>query len=368
MSKPEIDRQAQYFVTEACNLACDGCPYPEQQGRRQQEIEPSDWKRITDFLYNSGVRLFCVIGGEPASYKGLPQVLSDIATYPDALVLLSTSGLHMFHDNELRRSISQALTENGIAISFDSIPDFGRYTVADSRTLKAQQGLEFMNLMQREFPDQFIYVANVMVTPKNLSSVLQIQRFLEERAIYTNLCTQQGRCFGEKGAMFDAGFMPQLKEVGAEMIRRKIGGGLVANSAAFLSQLPGVIGMEEYRCWEEPEGNPVIDVGPDGVIRYCSWIGQKLEGGPPGLPAELLIRGEVDWGEFQRRSRETTARLCGGCSWSRRDRTSGMVQFNEQIREGTNLPDFDPRDPKLQNFWVKAQGEMRNTPWRRILV
>lgn len=368
MSRTEIDRQAQYFVTETCNLACDGCPYPEQQGRRQQEIEPNDWKRITKFLYGKGVRLFCVIGGEPASYEGLSQVITDIAAYPDALVLLSTSGLHMLHDDELRKSVSQALTENGIAISFDSIPDSSRYTVADSRALKAQQGLDFMRSIQMEFPDQFIYVANVMVTPKNLSSVLEIQRFLMKRGIFTNLCTQQGKCFGEKEAVFDDSFMPQLKEVGVEMIRRKIGGGLVVNSVAFLSQLSGVIGREDYHCWEESEGNPVIDVGPDGMIRYCSWIGQNLQGGPPGLPAELLIRGEVSWNEFQHRSKEATAKLCGGCSWSRRDRTPGMVEFNEQIREGRNLPDFDPGDPNLQNFWVKAQRELRNLPWRRSLV
>jgi organic radical activating enzyme len=58
-----IGKQAQIFVTETCNYNCDGCPYPKLSQERQadlhnQELNPVQWKTITDYLYTEGIRLF----------------------------------------------------------------------------------------------------------------------------------------------------------------------------------------------------------------------------------------------------------------------------------------------------------------------
>ena len=195
-----------------------------------------------------------------------------------------------------------------------------------------------------------------MVTPDNLSQVPKIQTYLEERGIYTNLCTQQGKCFGKSKAIFDLTHVPELNSVGAKMIKRKINSKLVVNSVSYLSQLPKVIGAEDYHCWEEAQGNPVIDVGPDGKLRYCNWIDQERNDGPPGEPVENLINGSVSWDEFWSQSKSNTQKLCSGCSWSRRDRgLTPMVEFNSDILKMANQSTFNPKDPKLQNIWAQAQ-------------
>jgi MoaA/NifB/PqqE/SkfB family radical SAM enzyme len=210
--------------------------------------------------------------------------------------------------------------------------------------------------MQKEFPNQLTYVANVMVNPENLSQVLEIQTYLENRGIYTNLCTQQGKCFGKSEAVFDSTYIPQLRSVGLEMITRKIGGRLVVNSVSYLSQLPNIIGSEDYHCWEEPQGNSVLDIGPDGKVRYCNWINQGQNNTPPGEPIQKLIDKSILWSDFWDRSKTKTSMFCRGCSWSRRDRgVTSMVEFNPDIIVDTNLPNFNPNDINLQNIWVQAQ-------------
>lgn len=364
---PLAKKQVQIFPTETCNLECSGCPYPNQSKEKKlslhrSEIEPANWKLITDYLYKEGNRLFCVMGGEPASYGGIDQVISNITSQQDAFVLLSTSGIHLLHHEKLRKSIGQALAQpfnryfkNGIAISFDSIPVDAKVEKS-SRDFKAKQGLDFVLTMQNEFPNQLTYVANVMVNPENLSQVLEIQSYLEKRGINTNLCTQQGKCFGKSSAIFKSDDYVQLKQIGVEMISRKINGRMVVNSVSYLSQIPKIIGLEDYHCWDEPDGNPVLDIGPDGKVRYCNWINQGQDQTPPGESIQKLIDKSILWGDFWSRSKIVTSDLCGGCSWSRRDRGAApMVEFNPDILKDTSLPDFDPEDPKLQNIWVQAQ-------------
>lgn len=281
-TRPLAGKQVQEFVTETCNLKCKYCPYPDQTPEQKKllkshELSVLQWREINNKLYLDGGRMFCIIGGEPASYAGVAQVISDITVHNDAFVLLSTSGIHLLHNDKLRKSVGEALAQpygrqfkNGIAISCDVIPPSGKLTVEDSRALKAQQGIDFVRKMQQEFPGLITYVANVMVTPENLTIIPTMQDLLENLGIYINLCTKQGKCFGEKEAIFNQDHLQVLNQLGVEMIKRKMDGKLVVNSAAYFSQFPGVIGMEDYHCWEQKYGHPVIDIGPDGKFRYCN--------------------------------------------------------------------------------------------------
>ncbi|MBI5465483.1 radical SAM protein [Candidatus Gottesmanbacteria bacterium] len=368
IESPLRDKQAQIFPTETCNFKCSGCPYPKmpwetKKALKEQEITPAQWKVITEYLYNQGIRLFCVMGGEPTSYGGIDQVVENITIYPDAFVLLSTSGIHLLKDESLRKKVGRALTQpkgrkfkNGVAVSFDMIPSEHPH---DSREFKASKGLELSRVLQKEYGDQIAYVANVMVAPENLSDIFKIQDFLRDNGIFTNLCTIQRLCFGEPGA-FNESHVPGLEDVGAEMIRRKLNGRQVVNSVNYLSQLPTILAFERYKCWEESRGSPVIDVAPSGSFRYCNWIGQSQPGGPPSMDSRGLIEEKIFWDEFWIASRETTKMLCRGCSWSRRDRgITPMIEFNEKIIEKAGLWPFNPLALECQNLWVQAQLSVR---------
>ena len=360
-------RQVQLFIADTCDLKCDGCPYPQQSPEikkaiKDKELNLTRWYKIIDYFYNNNIRLFCIIGGEPVSYIGIEQIIANITKYPDTFVLLSTSGIHLLHNNKLRKAVGNVLTQtvnrqfkNSVVVSYDVLTSGEKLSVKNSRALKAQQGFDFIRVMKQEYKDKITYIANVMVTPFNLDSIPEMQEFLEKEGIYTNLCTQQGKCFGAKKSIFNKKHIKMLKKVGVEMIKRKINKRLVVNSVAYLSQLSGIIGMEKYHCWEEPYGNPVIDVGSDGTLRFCNWIGQNQKKGVPGISLKQLIDKKMSWAEYWRLSKRTTQKLCTGCSWSRRDRTENMVSFNPDIFTNSELPNINPQDTRLQNIWVEAQ-------------
>ena len=366
-SRPVAEEQVQIFPTETCDFNCEGCPYPKKSREKRLElfdgeIGPGEWEEIIDYLYSMGNRLFCIMGGEPASYRrGIETVIKDLTSHPDVFVLLSTSGIYLLRNHALREAVGETLSQpanrefkNGIAISFDAIPS--EVEPSNSRKFKAEQGLDLVRVMKEEYGDKIIYIANVMITPDNLPLISDIQTFLQKEEVYTNLCTIQEKCFGKSTAVFNISHLRGLSRVGVEMIRKKIEGKLVANSVSYLSQLPGIVGKEDYRCWEEPNGSPIIDVGPDGKFRYCNWIGQDRLGGPPGVNWQDLRDGITSWDEFWVRSKETTTMLCNGCSWSRRDRgIKPMVGFNPNTLKESNLLPFDPQDLRLQNIWVQAQ-------------
>lgn len=362
---PLLGKQVQIFITDTCNLNCDGCPYPfipkkKYTALRQQELNPCEWKKTTDYLYQQGIRLFCLIGGEPASYSRLDKVIQNITYYSDALVLLSTSGIHALHNLILRKRLAQVLVrtrsnkfKNGIAISFDIIPSSSG--PKNSRELKAKQGLDFVKCLQDEYGDKIIYTANVMVNSGNINSVLNIQTFLEERGIFTNICTQQMKCFNHT-PVFNKTHLPQLTKVALEMIKRKIKGGIVVNSVIYLSQLPGIIGWEKYQCWKEPQGSPVLDFAPNGNLRFCNWIGQDGPDGTPSVDISQQIKGNLILSsKIWKQSKKITKQLCGGCSWSRRDRNiEPIAKFNHEVFNNEFFQ-LDPTLPKLQNIWVQAQ-------------
>lgn len=359
-------KQVQLFVTDLCDLSCSGCPYPKIRREKRaellsQQISPDKWRPITDYLYEQGSREFCIIGGEPGSYKGVDQLITGITHHSDALVLFSTSGIHLLKD-ELRTRVGTALASdsnrrirNGYIISFDALPK-GR--TSGSREAKAQAGLKSVKLLQQEFGDKITYAANVMLHPGNLDEVLKIQEFLEREGVYTNLCTQQTACFGEK-SVFDESHKNQLIEISLEMIRRKIQGGMVVNSVAYLSQLAYRAVKQSYHCWEEPNGSPILDIGPNGAVRFCNWIGNNDPEGPPGINIRRMMSGEISWPEFCGQSKQTTQERCSGCSWSRRDRSEDMFSPNQQILGRREFQQVNPYAPESQNIWAQAQSLCR---------
>lgn len=353
-------KQVQIFITDTCNLACDGCPYPlipkaKQTILKKLELNPNTWKKITDYLYQQGIRFFCLIGGEPASYSGIDEVIKNITDYHDAFVLLSTSGIHPLHDKILRKKIGEALSRprsnkfnNGIAISFDAIP--ASSGPKNSRQLKAQQGLDFIKLISKEFGNKITYTANIMLNPANLSQVLSIQSFLEEKGIFTNICTQQMKCF-KAITVFNQTHLPKLTIIAQELVKRKTNQKKIVNSVSYLSQLPSIVGLEKYQCWQEPQGSPVLDFAPNGKLRYCNWIG---EDGPANTPSvditNAIEKNKSIAPKIWAQSKKITSQLCQGCSWSRRDRNMPpMVEFNHKLKK------LDPTLPELQNIWVQAQ-------------
>ena len=85
-----------FEATLRCNSACGYCDLPLNQGR--YEMSRAEISRVFSHLYEEGLRIVFVQGGEPLLRKDLPDILDDLSSIGFTISLITngtklTSGL-----------------------------------------------------------------------------------------------------------------------------------------------------------------------------------------------------------------------------------------------------------------------------------
>lgn len=62
-------------ITQRCNLRCSHCRWEKKDG---DELTAADWKRVIDSLYDDGVTVITVEGGEPTLHPDLHDIIEYI--------------------------------------------------------------------------------------------------------------------------------------------------------------------------------------------------------------------------------------------------------------------------------------------------
>ena len=131
-----------FEVTLRCNSACGYCDLPLNQGR--YEMSRTEIFRVFSHLYDEGLRVVFLQGGEPFLRKDLPDILEDLSSLGFAISLI-TNG------TKLTSSIMARLARHPIhlSVSLDTL-DRQRYRTirgADQLPL-VLKGIELL----REYP------------------------------------------------------------------------------------------------------------------------------------------------------------------------------------------------------------------------
>lgn len=79
-------------LTRRCNLDCGYCPWHTAATNFDGELSTEEWINIIDRLYESGVRIFVLEGGEPTLRRDLSSLLDYIHGL-DAYSILATNGV-----------------------------------------------------------------------------------------------------------------------------------------------------------------------------------------------------------------------------------------------------------------------------------
>jgi len=88
-------RIAYLLVTGRCNLSCDGCYATlEHWGRhtKRGELTLEQYRRLVCQLWDIGVRLFDISGGEPMLRQDLVEICAAIRALPDTRIWLVSNG------------------------------------------------------------------------------------------------------------------------------------------------------------------------------------------------------------------------------------------------------------------------------------
>ena len=97
-----------FEVTLRCNSSCGYCNLPLNQGR--YEMSRAEIARVFSHLYDEGIRIVFVQGGEPLLRKDLPDILEDLASI-GFLICLITNG------TKLSRAFVDRISRHPISIS-----------------------------------------------------------------------------------------------------------------------------------------------------------------------------------------------------------------------------------------------------------
>jgi len=160
-----------FEVTLRCNSACGYCDLPLNQGR--YEMSRAEISHVFSHLYEEGLRIVFVQGGEPLLRKDLPDILDDLSSIGFTISLITngtklTSGL-------LARLARHPIS---ISISLDTL-DRQRYRIirgADQLPL-VLKGIALLD----EYPHSKYLTC--IVSEVNRDDVLDVMRFARNHAM-----------------------------------------------------------------------------------------------------------------------------------------------------------------------------------------
>lgn len=78
-----------------CNLNCKMCysgAYCDPNRAKLEDLTLETYKEIIKKLYNHGVRVFDISGGEPLLRSDLFEIIKEIKSYDDTTIYLVTNG------------------------------------------------------------------------------------------------------------------------------------------------------------------------------------------------------------------------------------------------------------------------------------
>lgn len=116
-----IGKKAFIYPTMRCNLKCSFCytSSPIKQQIDFDELTIREYEKLIKDLYNNGVRVFDMSGGEPLFREDLMEICTIINSYDDTRIYITSNGTQI----ERKRIMMPELLEkiDRINISLDSI-------------------------------------------------------------------------------------------------------------------------------------------------------------------------------------------------------------------------------------------------------
>ncbi len=299
---------AHYGVTHRCNMRCRMCVV-WREGNRATELTTSQVGHLAENLHRAGVLNVALGGGEPFVREDLPDLVHAFAKRGIETRLL-TNGIGV-REERIRQVVKAGLSH--VSISLDSLdPKVEREIYNDVDVW--HDIIASMRRFRAWLPRTAVPVMNVCVSRVNLGELPALVDFAAQEGFYCSfvpisLSPSEAESDGFAAVAPDLAVPPgeatRVREVYAELIRRKRDGAPIANSTRFLQDSAEhlVSGISPWTC---DAGTLYVSVSPEGDISICHHFAPVARFDTPDL-AGLLRSPEVA-GEARRQRQN-----CPGC-------------------------------------------------------
>jgi cyclic pyranopterin phosphate synthase len=288
---------------------CGYCKLTERQFERELTVD--EWKKAISLLESIGIKTIKLMGGEPTVLEGLEEILKYIGEYTKIkYALLSNS---MISDARLDSLVSAGL--QGYFASVDSIKNID---ICGDQERKAIAGFQVLKKLKSRGVK--LLGANVVITSKNLHSILETVTILSNEGIWINLCpvihdnriksqrNWEYRKVIDNDVLLKSEDIPELNNLMIELLQHKKQGLRLAVPDNYL------INMSKYGvdCSWQCEHFSQLRIDADGALMLCNDIRGNVSEkyNINTLTVETYQEFQLNWLEERRTIN------CSGCYWS----------------------------------------------------
>jgi len=335
--KPEILLNAQVlessvYLTRKCNLKCQYCKIVKTE--LPGELSMERWIEAMDIFESLGVRFVNIAGGEPTILKELPRLISHISKKTSMAHSLVSNSL--FGDTMLRGLVEAGLQAYVASIDFDDTAG-----TKDDDVIKAGAGMAMLEKL-RALKVPYL-CANIVISAKNLASVVRVTETLSNRGIWVNHCPViWGR--GDKWEDVEEAdndyrltkeHTEKLQKISEKLIALKKGGALILPTERYLKDLPLYSADLSWKCFSEtrPSGPTRLIVDADGALLTCI----NMRGDVTDKYSIFDLKDRSVYDDFAADWYEDVKK-CKGCYWSTmvtaKERHHLLEAFKKEVLDG----------------------------------
>jgi len=337
--KPEILLKAKVlessvYLTRRCNLKCQYCKIVKTE--LSGELSIDRWREAMDIFESLGIRFVNIAGGEPTILKDLPRLISHIVKKTSMAHSLVSNSL--FNDTMLRGLIKAGLQAYIASIDIDETTGS-----KEDDIIKAGAGIKMLEKLRGHVP---YLCANIVISAKNLQSVVHVTETLSNRGIWVNLCPViWGR--GDKWEEVEeadndyrltSNHLDQLHKLAEELIALKKSGALILPTEQYLKDLPLYSTELSWKCFSSttPSAPTRLIVDADGALLTCINMRGKVTDKYSIFDLKkdgLYEQFSSDWYD--------DAKSCKGCYWSTmvtaKERNNMLEIFKQEALKGHEI-------------------------------
>ncbi len=279
---------ASLFITRKCNLACRYC---RSYKKDDKDLDKTTWFQIIDRLFDWGVRVFSMTGGEPLIHPDIYEIIDYISTKKKAVPWL-ISNFKAVNDEVLTN-----LKSSGLTFLTGSLDTLG--------TSNKGAALGILEKMESAKRMGFFCSTITVITNKNIHEINDIVEAVTSRGILFDmgLCHNVGGIFSSSDPSFRISDDAQLHKLKQFLLRKKRLTGMVSPSIGYLKRGIDHYKNMDWKCsWQR---DAYLVVGAEGHLLACQ------EWPTPVRVLDIESPEDPRW----RAAKRAEVEKCGGCAY-----------------------------------------------------
>lgn len=263
---------AHYGVTHRCNMQCRMCVV-WKSGCKETELTIPQVTELAGALYDAGVRMITLGGGEPFMRKDISELVNMFARKRMEIRLL-TNGIGL-SDDAITSVVRSGIKH--VSVSLDTLDPALEKEIYNGKDVWDEIVFTMKRFRELLNDPASTPIMNVCVCRSNLAELPELVQFAAQKGFYCSFVpislsasedTSDGFAAVAPELAIPESEFPLVEKIYAQLLEMKKHGAPIANSSRFLRDSATYIktGVTGWKC---DAGRLYLSVSPEGNISIC---------------------------------------------------------------------------------------------------